>query len=183
VFVLISYPVDGNKQIVEAAEAGYDGAFLFSDGMKGEGVAPGPACASVSETGPIEGACGTVAAAGFRTDAFDADYNAAFGPSSVPYNYQAYDAVMLLALAIVRAGDTSGPAIRDNLRAVANPPGEEVFYGEWDKAVALLQAGQEINYQGVSGLVDFKETGDVLGGILIWKIENCQVVPMKEVAG
>lgn len=182
-FVLISYPVDGNKQIVEAAEAGYEGAFVFSDGMKGEGVAPGPGCASAEEPGPIEGAYGTVAAAGFRTEAFDADYNAAFGPSSVPYNYQAYDAVVLLALAIVRAGDTSGPAIRDNLRAVSSGPGEEVFYGDWDKAVALLQAGQEINYQGVSGTVDFKETGDVFGGILIWKIEGCRVVPVKEVAG
>lgn len=182
-FVLVSYPVDGNKQIVEAAEAGYEGAFVFSDGMKGEGVAPGPGCASAEEPGPIEGAYGTVAAAGFRTEAFDADYNAAFGPSSVPYNYQAYDAVVLLALAIVRAGDTSGPAIRDNLRAVSSDPGEEVFYGDWDKAVALLQAGQEINYQGVSGTVDFKETGDVFGGILIWKIEGCQVVPVKEVAG
>lgn len=183
VFVLVSYPVDGNKQIVEAAEAGYEGAFLFSDGMKGEGVAPGPACASASEPGPIEGAYGTVAAAGFRSDLFDADFEAAFGPSSVPYNYQAYDAVMVLALAMVRAGDATGPAIRDNLRAVANSPGEEVFYGDWEKAVALLQAGQEINYQGVSGSVDFKEDGDVFGGILIWKIEGCRVVPVREVAG
>lgn len=184
VFVLIAYPVDGNKQIVEAVEAGYEGAFLFSDGMKGEGVAPGPACASAEEPGPIEGAYGTVAAAGFRADAFDAEFNAAFGPSAVPYNYQAYDAATLIALAIVRAGgDTSGTAIRDNLRAVANPPGVEVFYGEWDKAVGLLQAGEEIDYQGVSGLVDFKDTGDVAGGILIWKIEGCHVVPVKEMAG
>jgi len=183
VFVLVSYPVDGNKQIVEAVEAGYEGAFLFSDGMKGEGVAPGPACASASDPGPIEGAYGTVAAAGFRSDAFDRDFEAAFGPSSVPYNYQAYDAVMLIALAIVHAGEASGPAIRDHLRAVANPPGEEVFYGDWARAIALLQAGEEINYQGVSGSVDFKENGDVFGGILIWKIEGCQVVPVKEVAG
>ncbi|UCF10700.1 MAG: ABC transporter substrate-binding protein [Candidatus Bipolaricaulota bacterium] len=183
VLVMISYPVDGNKQIVEAIEAGYQGDILFSDGMKGEGVAPGPACPSAAEGGPIEGAYGTVAGAGFMTAEFDADFNAAFEASTVPYNYQAYDAVMLIALAMIRAGETSGTAIRDNLRAVANAPGEEIFYGDWDKAVALLEAGKEINYQGVSGLVDFKDTGDVSGGILIWRIEGCEVVEVMEVAG
>ncbi len=176
VLVMISYPVDGNKQIVEAVEAGYQGAFLFSDGMKGEGVAPGPACSSSESLGPIEGSFGTVAAAGFRAEKFEADYNAAgFGPSKIPYHDKAYDAVVLIALAMIRAGEANGTAIRDNLRAVANPPGEEVFYGELEKAISLLESGKEINYQGAAGTVDFKATGDVEGGIEIWKIERCHV--------
>ena len=181
--IMVSYPVDGNKQIVEAVEAGYQGKFLFSDGMKGEGVAPGPACQSGDNPGPIEGAYGTVAAAGFRTDQCDADYEAEFGKSTVPYYYQAYDAVMLIALAMERAGKATGEAIRDNLRAVANPPGEKVYYGEFAKAVSLLKAGKEINYEGLSGTVDFKDNGDVEGGILIWKIQDCQVVPVLTVSG
>lgn len=180
---MVSYPVDGNKQIVEAVEAGYQGKFLFSDGMKGEGVAPGPACASADKPGPIEGAYGTIASAGFHTDQFDKDYATAFGPSTVPYNYQAYDAVMLIALAMERAGATNGQAIRDNLRAVANGPGEKIYYNEWAKAVALLKAGKEVNYEGVSGVVDFKDNGDVAGGITIWKIDKCQVVPVFTVSG
>jgi len=182
--VLICYPVDGNKQIVEVVEAGYSGDFLLSDGMKGEGVSPGPACASADEPGPIEGVFGTVAAAGFKAEQFEADYDAGgYGPSTIPYHDKAYDAVMLMALAMVRAGDTSGVAIRDNLRAVANPPGEIVYYDEWEKAVALLQAGQDINYQGAAGLVDFKETGDVEGAIEIWKIEGCKVVTVMVAPG
>ena len=180
---IVGYPVDGNKQIVEAVEAGYQGKFLFSDGMKGEGVAPGPACASADTPGPIEGAYGTVASAGFLSDQLDVDYATAFGPSTVPYNYQAYDAVMVIALAMERAGDTSGQSIRDNLRAVANGPGEKVYYGDWVKAVALLKAGKEINYEGTSGVVDFKDNGDVAGGITIWKINECQVVPVLTVSG
>ena len=182
--VMVCYPVDGNKQIVEALEAGYTGGFLLSDGMKGEGVAPGPACASADDVGPLEGAFGTAAAFGFKAEQFSADFDAGgYGPSTIPYHDKAYDAVMLIALAIVRAGETSGTAIRDNLRAVANPPGEAVYYDEWEKAVALLQAGKEINYQGAAGLVDFKETGDVDGAIEVWKIEGCQVVPVMEAAG
>ena len=180
---IVGYPVDGNKQIVEAVEAGYQGKFLFSDGMKGEGVAPGPACVSADNPGPIEGAYGTVASAGFQATQFDVDYADAFGPSTVPYNYQAYDAVMVIALAMELAGDTSGESIRDNLRAVASPAGEKIYYGEWAKAVALLKAGKEINYEGVSGVVDFKDTGDVAGGITIWKINECQAVPVLTVSG
>lgn len=182
--VLAAYPIDGNKQIIAAAEIGYTGTFLMTDGMKGEGVTPGPACASAEEPGPIEGAFGTVAASGFKSAQFEADYTAGgYGPSTIPYYDKAYDALMLIALAMVRAEDTSGIAIRDNLRAVANPPGEIVYYDEWEKAVALLQAGEEINYQGAAGLVDFKDTGDVEGGIQIWKVEGCQVVPVMEVPG
>lgn len=174
--LMVSYTVDGNKQIVEAVESDYKGDFLFADGMKG--IAPGPACQSADNLGPIEGAYGTIGAAGFRAEQFETDYTEKFGPTIAPYNYQAYDAVILIALATVKAGKATGPAIRDNLRAVANPPGEEVFYGEWDKAVSLLNKGKAINYQGVSGVVDFTDTGDVSGKILVWKIEECRVVPV-----
>lgn len=182
--VMVSYPIDGNKQIVEAIEAGYQRDFLMTDGMKGEGVAPGPACASAEAPGPLEGSYGTVAAAGFKADQFEADFDAGgYGPTTIPYHDKAYDAVMLIALAMVRAGEATGPAIRDNLRAVANPPGVEVFYDEWNKAIALLNQGKEINYQGAAGLVDFKDTGDVDGAIEIWKIEGCQVVTVMEAPG
>ena len=182
--MMACYPVDGNKIIVEAVEAGYVGTFLLTDGMKGESVAPGVACPSAEAGGALEGAYGTVAARGFKADQFEAEYTAGgYGPTTIPYHDKAYDAVMVIALAMVRSGETSGTAIRDNLRAVSNPPGEIVYYDEWEKAVALLQAGKEINYQGAAGLVDFKDSGDVDGAIEIWKVEGCKIVKVMEVAG
>ncbi len=182
--VMASYPVDGNKQIVEAVEAGYQGDFLLTDGMKGEGVSPGPACLSAEEPGPLEGSFGTVPSGGFKAAQFEAAYDAGgYGPSTIPYHDKAYDAVTLIALAMVRAGEATGPAIRDNLRAVASSPGEVVFFDEWEKAVALLQQGKEINYEGAGGSVDFKDTGDVDGNIEIWKIEECQVIKVMIVPG
>ena len=182
--MMACYPVDGNKIIVEAVEVGYTGDFLLTDGMKGESVAPGIACPSAEEGGVLEGSYGTVAARGFKADQFEAEYTAGgYGPTTIPYHDKAYDAVMVIALAMVRSGETSGTAIRDNLRAVAGPPGEIVYYDEWEKAVALLQAGKEINYQGAAGLVDFKDTGDVDGAIEVWKVEGCEIVKVMEVAG
>ena len=50
------------------------------------------------------------------------------------------------------------------LREVATPPGTVIRPGEWEKAKAALAAGEDINYEGASGNVDFDENGDV-GGI------------------
>ena len=174
---IIGYPVDGNKMLVHAVELGYQGAFLFPDGMKGEAVADGPASKY------IEGSWGT--APGTRAvPAFKEAYDAEYGPSTVPYKTEAYDAAVLLALAIQRVGpdflNLSLPeqrkAIRDNLRAVANPPGVEVGYGELDKALKLLEEGKEINYQGVSGPITFDKNGDVsAGSVEIWRILESKV--------
>jgi len=183
--LLISYAIDGRKQIVEAIEAGYQGKFLFGSAMAGSEVAPGPGCLSANEPGPIEGAFGTApAGTGFRVDQFDADFKARFGSVNCPpFYYQAYDAVIAVALAIEYAGEATGEAIRNNLRAVANPSGEKVYYGEWAKAISLLQAGREINYEGVSGGVDFNATGGVTSKILIWQVKGCQIVPVLTVSG
>jgi len=192
--VVESYVVDGNKQIVEAAEAGYTGKFLMPDGMKSEKIAPGPACLSAEEGGPLEGAYGTVPStpAGAIRTQFDADFEALHGgPSVIAFYPQAYDAAAVVALAAARAAaqgeKITGTTIRDNLRAVANPPGEVVTYNEFAKAFDLLKQGKEINYEGVSGPVDFDEVGDMVRGTVeIWGIQGCQIktimlVPVEKV--
>lgn len=177
----IAYPVDGNKQLVEAIELGYEGKFLFCDGMKGEPVAAGPASKF------IEGSFGTAAGAMEIPVAaqFTADFNERFEPSTVPYNREAYDAAVLIALAMWRTGPVffelsraeQGAAIRDSLTAVANSPGEEVTYGELEKAFDLLTEGKEVNYQGVSGPVEFDKNGDMsVGAMEIWVIKEGEIV-------
>ena len=177
---LIGYPVDGNKMIIEALELGYEGEFLFPDGMKGEGVTPGPACPAdaACDLQYLEGAFGTAPGAleVAARAAFEADYEAAFGASGIPFRGEAYDAVVLIALAIAAAGEASGPAIQAKLREVANPPGQEFTYGELAEALAAAAAGQDINWQGVSGPVTWDENGDVTtGAIEIWAVKNCTV--------
>lgn len=171
---LIGYPVDGNKMLVQAVELGYEGTYLFSDGMKGEAVAGGPAAEYIEGTfGTAPGALEVAVA-----ETFEKDYREAFGPSTVPFRTQCYDAFALLALAIQKAGpsfldmtqEEQGTAIRDNLRAVANPPGEEVTYNEFSRAFELLKKGVDINYQGTSGPITFDKNGDVMeGAIEIWQ--------------
>ena len=73
---------------------------------------------------------------------------------------------------------TSGN-IRDNLRTVANPPGDIIKPGEFKKAFDLLNLGKEINYEGAAGPVDFDKHGDVVTPIEVWKYSKGNIVTVK----
>ena len=86
---------------------------------------------------------------------------------------------MLIALAAAKAGTTTdSAAIRDALRDVANPPGTVVGPGvEGVKmALELIAAGEDVNYEGAAGNVDFDENGDVVGYIEIWAVTGGMII-------
>ena len=58
------------------------------------------------------------------------------------------------------------------MREVANPDGEVVGVGEFQKAIQLMKAGKEINYTGAAGEVDFDSLGDVVTPVEIWQFKN-----------
>jgi hypothetical protein len=82
-----------------------------------------------------------------------------------------------LALAKAVADDLSaeeitGTALRDRLRPVSNSPGTKVTGGTQEgvtKALQMIADGQDIDYIGASGAVDFNDAGDVVTPIVIWK--------------
>ena len=88
-----------------------------------------------------------------------------------PLQPRIYDALMVLALATVAAGDPGGSEIANQIRAVANPPGEIVYADDFATARDLLLSGQDINYEGASGSVDIDDTGGVSGGPFeVWSL-------------
>lgn len=105
------------------------------------------------------------------SDSEDASYQAyaaAYSEASdkdpgAPYAAHGYDVAFLMALAIEKAGAADRSKIGAALREVANPPGTVIRPGEWEKAKAAIAAGEDINYEGASGNVDFDENGDVSG--------------------
>ncbi|MEZ5837258.1 MAG: ABC transporter substrate-binding protein [Geminicoccaceae bacterium] len=106
-----------------------------------------------------------VRAAGGKSAAlFDQAYEKTYGSTEDKFFIEhAYDAAFLIGLAIERAGSGDRTAIRDALREVANPPGSKVLPGEWEKAKKLIAAGEDIDYEGAGGPVDFDEAGNVPG--------------------
>ncbi len=171
--VLIGYPESGSVILRQSLEGGYLSKFIFTDGMKAPEI--------IDRVGAqfLNGAFGTVPQSrdteGLRVfrEAYIAEYGDLPGK---PYYDTAYDAAMVIALAAQKAGSTDPEAIRDNLRDVANPPGEVILPGEWEKAVKLLAEGQNINYEGAAGSVDFDDSGDVPGTIGHWEIQDGKIV-------
>lgn len=101
-----------------------------------------------------------------------------------------YDATMALALAIQKAGSEylevsrveKSKMIRDNLRDVTNPPGEKVTYPDaFENAKELLDEGKEVNYEGISGAVNFTDTGDVVNDFMIWRVKDQEFVQEKKI--
>lgn len=82
-----------------------------------------------------------------------------------------YDAVLLVALAAQKANSLEGPAIRDALRAVAGPPGEKVGPADYARAVTLLKANTDIDYEGAAGSQNFDAFGDVTSSYEVYRLD------------
>jgi branched-chain amino acid transport system substrate-binding protein len=169
--VLIDFATGGGITIIrEALEHGFFKQFIGTDSLMD--------IALIKEVGAdkLQGIFFTAPAIDHGTSPaqkFDAMYKAAFKTvEDKLFAAQTYDAVMLVALAIEKAGTTDHRKVRDALREVCCAPGEVIEPGDWAKAKADIAAGKKINYEGASGSNDFDENGDVSGVYGHYVIEN-----------
>ena len=83
----------------------------------------------------------------------------AVDPALTDFSYAAesYDAVILIALAAEQGGATDGATIRDNLVSVSKGGTKCTTFAE---CKALIADGTDIDYDGVSGPVEFADNGD-----------------------
>jgi ABC-type branched-subunit amino acid transport system substrate-binding protein len=120
-----------------------------------------------AEAGPevVEGSYGQITAAATDSPAFqhmmeslEATYPGKGEEiGNAPAAAQDYDAMVVTALAMLAGGEATGTAVNENYQEVANPPGTVVYSIEEGKKE--LEAGNDIDYQGASGPVDFNESG------------------------
>ena len=75
-----------------------------------------------------------------------------------------FDGTILCGLAAVAAQSTNGTAIRDELTPVSGPPGTHYDFTKLADALSAVASGQDIDYDGVYGPIDFDANGDVAGG-------------------
>ncbi|WNB87009.1 ABC transporter substrate-binding protein [Cellulomonas sp. ATA003] len=150
--VVISF--DQTKLLVPAlAAAGFDTSKLyFVDGNLADYSAD-------FEAGLLEGSKGTLpganAAGEFRERLLEVDPDL----TDFAYSAESYDAVILSALAAVRGGATDGPTIQQNLAAVSGAEGGTECAG-FAECADLLESGEEIDYEAVSGAGPFNEDND-----------------------
>ena len=175
-----SYPDHAKVYLKEAIEFFNYRKFLFCDGTKSEDIIKALGARNV------EGQMGTApgTAGGDAFVIFSADYKTEYGRlPPLPFITNAYDGMAVIGLAAyaakVKGLALTSANIRDNLRAVANPPGEIIKPGEFKKAFSLLDKGKKINYEGAAGSVDFDKNGDVVTPIEVWKYSKGKMVTVR----
>jgi ABC-type branched-subunit amino acid transport system substrate-binding protein len=175
-----SYPDHAKIYLKEAIEFFKYRRFLFCDGTKSVDIIKALGWRNV------EGQMGTApgSAGGDPNVIFSADYKTEYGSlPPLPFITNAYDGTAVIGLAAYAAKVKGLPLtatnIRNNLRAVANPPGEVIMPGEFKKAFSLLDKGKKINYEGAAGSVDFDKYGDVITPIEVWKYSKGDIVTVR----
>ena len=92
------------------------------------------------------------------------------------YTANAYDAAVLAALAMEKAGSADDASkIRDALYDVSS---KGTAFGPADvgDAIAAIRAGSDVDYDGASGPVDLDDRGDVLAGYVVNVIKDGKIV-------
>jgi ABC-type branched-subunit amino acid transport system substrate-binding protein len=164
-YVIIDFEDPYGKVGAALARTGdFDPSTMFT----ADGLAFDP---SIPDTIPLEaldGARGTRPATPEDTDTakqFAELYKSAGGEKERgTFDAQNFDAVSLCVLAAVAAGSAEGPDIQANIQEVATAPGDQYDYTDMAGAIEALQAGEDIDFQGVSGPLDLDDNGDPLQG-------------------
>ena len=171
VIMAITYNASAEVYLKEALDGGFADTFMFVDGTKNQEMFD-----RINDP-RLDGSIGISPGTNSPSHAvFNYLYQQRLGdmPTTV-FIAESFDAFVLLALAMEAAGSEEGPAVRDALRRVANPPGVVVGPGDLPRALELLRQGEEINYEGAAGNQDFDERGDVFGDFEVWTVKEGQI--------
>jgi ABC-type branched-subunit amino acid transport system substrate-binding protein len=177
VLLALSYPTgQADVYLKEAVEWAISDQFMFCDSTKSDTM--------FKQLGwdRFEGMYGTALGSLKVTagTAFDNAYEAEYGEEPpLPFMRETYDAVYVIALAVEKAGSTESRDIRDAIRDIANSPGKPVNPGVegFAEAKELIAAGEAIDYEGATGVIEFDDKGDVLqGAIEVWEVQAGAIV-------
>jgi branched-chain amino acid transport system substrate-binding protein len=118
--------------------------------------------------GLIEGSQGTLPGLDVETLGDFTDRLLEIDPSLTNFSYAAesYDAVTLLALAAFAGNDTAGDSLKKYLQQVSGGSGEGVKVSTFAEGAAELAKGNQVDYDGFSGPINFDEKGDPQGATI-----------------
>lgn len=168
---LIGYPGDGTTLAREWISSGGPQKFLFPDGLYSQDFVNDVGAQYMKSVhGTAPGSTKTPSLATFQTE-FKAKYGTLPTQS---YITNAYDAVVIVALAIDEAKLPAATAIRDAMRKVTDPKGEKVYAGvaQLKHGLQLLKQGKTIQYVGATGPIRFDANGDTVAPMTVWSVKN-----------
>ena len=172
--ILFSQAQDGGTFVKQAAEAGQSWNIIGTTEWLGDAFPKAATMAAINKHKRVE-ISGFGHASGAAWDYYQPLYTT-FAASSEPlknipaensYNIQYYDVLTLSALAIEKAGTTDANKWVPAMRAVAMGPGTKCY--SYLECVKLVRAGTAVDYSGLTGEMDYTDTGVVSGIYSIFK--------------
>ena len=140
-----------------------------------EALKDGPTLDGIGQ--PAVGLSGTAASAagGPAGNAFHALWNKDVKRAQPYTGFEgtAFDAANVAFLAALRGCSASPAKIKNNLVAVSGPPGAKVTFQQMRRAISLLRAHKEIDYEGAFSPVNFNPDGDISSAVYeIWRYDG-----------
>jgi branched-chain amino acid transport system substrate-binding protein len=147
ILIVAGYLDQGGAGIIQAAlDTGAFSTFELPGGMIGTSMDERFGAA-------LNGSYGQIAGSDSAGAATLAEMGKAAGfDGTSAYTPESYDAAALIALAMQAAGSTDPKVYKDKVLDVANAPGEKILPGELGKALELLAAGTDIDYEGATAV-------------------------------
>ena len=165
--IVIAYPESAGVFLREAVEGEFFDGYVFVDVAKSQELFDSIGGDSFDGSyGTAPGAPNTDA----RRDFLELYSTRTDGDADSVLITEAFDAGVLLALAIEKADSDDPEAIKSVIRDVANPPGVKVGPKDIARALELIRAGEDVDYVGAAGEQDIDENGDVENTIEIWQV-------------
>ncbi|MBC7591454.1 MAG: ABC transporter substrate-binding protein, partial [Salinibacterium sp.] len=160
--VAIVTPTLAKLAVPDLTAAGFTGDSLYFVGL---GIADQSADFAA---GSLTGATATLPGLDIATLGDFTDRLLGVNPALIDFSYaaEAYDGVILVALAALAAGDTSGAAIAGKLQEVSGGSGEGEKATSFEDAAGIILSGDVVDYDGPSGSIDFDENGDPASAVI-----------------
>jgi branched-chain amino acid transport system substrate-binding protein len=176
-WLFITYQEEFATQVNNMFESGYDPQLYGADSNRGETVINNTPEGSINGMKVVEPSA-PVEEENYQQ--FASDYEDEYGEEPTVWSAFAYDCVVTAALSIQAADEFTGPALDEVVRDVTRPEGEQVT--SYADAQAILAEGgspSDVDYQGVSGPIDFDENGDPAGSLQVFEVQDHEYVPIE----
>ncbi|WP_299483814.1 ABC transporter substrate-binding protein [uncultured Roseibium sp.] len=174
--IVFSAPSDGGAFVKNAAEAGNSWFIIGTSEWQEPGFIQTASQAAVGKHEAVVLAAfsnaGGPAWDFYEPTAKDSKYIDKIGDAGNSYAIQYYDLLVASALAIEKAGSLDSEAWVAAMYDVTGGDGKVVH--TYADGLAAIRAGEEINYDGVTGTMDYTDTGVPAGiyGIFRWTGED-----------
>ncbi len=180
-WLFITYQEEFATQVNDMFSAGYEAQLYGADSNRGDTVINNTPEGSMDGMKLVEP---SAPADQENYQAFAEQFEAEFDEEPTVWSAFTYDCVVTAALSILAADEFTGSALGEVVRDVTRPEGEEVFtYEEAHDILADGGTADDIDYQGVSGPIDFDENGDPLGALQIFEVQDHEYVPTDFIEG